>query len=111
MQLDFDKSRHERLVNNYDLLSKKYDKKGLFVAKDILATINVLQAANSLSDIPHSYRPHPLKGKYKGCFGVDVTRTHRNIFKPNHDGEPNFRIDNYKTITKITIIEIYHNYH
>jgi mRNA-degrading endonuclease YafQ of YafQ-DinJ toxin-antitoxin module len=96
---------------NYAALCKKYNKKGVDHAEDIMAAINVLVAADSLFDIPHSFRPHPLKGYYKGCFAIDVDDTYRVIIRPNHDEDPNFRIDNYKTIKTISIIEIFINYH
>lgn len=111
MKLDFDNPRHESLINDYDSLARKYNKKGQEIADNILAAVEVLRAANTLFDVPRSYRPHPLKAEYKGCFAVDVTKTHRIIFKPNHDGDPNFSIDNYKTITVVVIIEIFKDYH
>lgn len=111
MKIDFDNPKHEALINNYDALCKKYNKKGIGCATEILDTINVLYAADTLFDIPHSYHPHPLRGEYKGCFAVDVNNTHRLIFKPNHVRDPDFRIDNYKSIKAISIIEIFENYH
>ncbi len=111
MRIVFDNPKHEALVNDYNALCKRYNKKGIDYATDILNTLNILISADALSDVPHSYRPHPLKGEYKGCFAVDVDNKYRIIFKPNHDGDPNFRIDNYKSITFILIIEIFINYH
>ncbi|MBU6370754.1 MAG: killer suppression protein HigA [Patescibacteria group bacterium] len=73
--------------------------------------MDALIAADSLADLPPSFRPHPLKGEYKGCFAADVTNTHRVIFQPNHDKDPNFRIDNPKTIKSILILEIFEDYH
>jgi plasmid maintenance system killer protein len=106
--IDFDNPKHEELINNYDLLSKKYSPTE---ADDILATFAILDSADSLYDIPHTYHPHPLNGEYKGCFAIWVTKTHRTIFKPNHNGDPNFKIYNYKSISSITILQIYCNYH
>lgn len=111
MKIDFDNPGHENLANNYDALCRKYNKKGIDCALDILDTLNVLDAADTLFDVPRSYRPHPLKGKYKGYFAVDVTKTHRVIFKPNHDDDPNYSIDNLKSIKAIIIIEIFKDYH
>lgn len=111
MKIDFNNPKHEILVNDYDALCKKYNKKGIDYATDILDTINVLISADTLFDVPHSYRPHPLKGEYKGCFAVDVDNKYRIIFKPNHCNDVNFRIDNYKSITIIIIIEIFKDYH
>lgn len=111
MTLEFDNPKHEALINNHEALSKKYNKKGQQSADNILATIEVLRAADSLFDVPRAYRPHPLQAEYKGCFAVDVDDKNRVIFKPSHDGDQNFRIDNHKTITSIKIIEIFKNYH
>lgn len=111
MKIDFDNPKHETLVNNYDALCKKYNRKGLDWACEIIATIEVLRAADTLFDVPSGYRPHPLKGEYKGCFAVNVTNTHRIIFKPTHDGDPNYRIDNPKSINSISILELFKDYH
>lgn len=112
MKIDFDNPKHEALVNNFDALCKRYNKKGIDYATEILDTINALIAADSLFDVPRMpYRPHPLSADYKGYFGVDVTNKHRVIFRPNHDGDLNFRIDNYKSIKAIIIIEILKDYH
>lgn len=111
MKIRFDDPKHERLANDFDALSRRYDKKGQKNACEIIATIDVLRAAISLFDVPPSFRPHPLKAEYKGCFAVDVTNIHRVIFKPDHKDDANFRIDNYKSITAIVIMEIFKNYH
>ena len=112
MNIDFDNPKHGRLVNDGKALAKRYNKtKGVDSASDILQALNVLQSANTLAEVPSSFRPHPLKAEYKGCFAVDVNKVHRVIFKPNHDGDSNFRIDNHKSITNITIIDIFTDYH
>lgn len=111
MKITFDNPKHELLVNDYDALSRRYDKKGGDCAKKIIFTINLLHNAESLFDIPRTFRPHPLQREYKGCFAVNVTKTHRVIFKPNHAGDPNFRIDNPKSIRSIIILEIFTDYH
>jgi len=111
MIIHFLKAKHKKLVNDHDALRKKFDRKGLSNAVEIIDTIRALEAADNLHDVPHFYRPHPLRGKYKGCFAVDATDTHRVIFKPDHDGDSNFRIDTHKTITSIIIIEIFIDYH
>jgi mRNA-degrading endonuclease YafQ of YafQ-DinJ toxin-antitoxin module len=112
MNIEFDNPKHEAFVNDFDALKKKFNKtKGVDSASAIIATINVLQAADTLADVPPSFRPHPLKAEYKGAFAVDVDDKHRVIFKPNHGGDPTFRIDIRKTIKNITIIEIFKDYH
>ena len=111
MKLAFDNPKHEVLVNDHEALARRYNSKGEDFATEILATIDVLKAADCLADVPRAYRPHPLKAEYKGGFAVDVTKTHRIIFKPTHDGDPEFRIDNFKSIKSITIVEIFIDYH
>ena len=111
MKITFDNPKHESLVNDYDALCRRYNKKGGDYAKEIIYTINALYAANSSFDLSHTYHPHPLQREYKGCFAVNVTKTHRIIFKPNHVGNPNFRIDNPKSIKEIIILEIFTDYH
>ena len=91
MNLEFDNPKHEKLVNDFDALKKRYNKKkGTDCASHILETLNVLQAAPALADVPPSFRPHPLKAEHKGAFAVDVDDKHRIIFKPKRDGGPNF---------------------
>lgn len=111
MEIRFEDPKHEKLANDFLALSKRYDKKGRKVAEDIITALDVLKSADSLFEVPRAYRPHPLKGNYKGCFAVDVTKTHRVIFRPNHKDDPDFRIDNYKSIVSIDIVEIYTDYH
>ena len=112
MIIRFDNPNHERLVNDFKSLSKRYNKsKGVDSASAIIITLDVLQAANTLAEVPYSYRPHPLKGNYKGYFAIDVDKTNRVIFKPDQDDDEDYRIDNYKSIKKILIIEIFKDYH
>lgn len=111
MIIAFDNPKHEKLVNDFTALSKRYNKiKGVDSASAIIITLDVLSAASTLADIPYSFRPHPLKGEYKGHFAVDVDKINRVIFRPDHD-DKDYRIDNYKTIKKILIIEIFKDYH
>jgi len=111
MKIDFDNPRHEGLVNSFEVLEKKYNRKGIDHATEILATLEVLKAASTLLDVPHFYRPHPLNGIYRGCFAVDVNNVQRMIFKPDEAKCPDFRIDTYRSIVAIIIIEIFKNYH
>lgn len=111
MKISFDNPKHESLLNDYDALCRRYNEKGNDYAVEILDTVNALHVADSLSDLPHTYRPHPLQGKYKGFFAANVTKTHRVIFRPDHADDPNFRIDNPKSIKAILILEIFKNYH
>lgn len=111
MKITFDNPKHESLVNDYDALCRRYNKKGGDCARKILDAVNTLHDADSLLGLPHTYHPHPLQREYKGCFAVNVTKTHRVIFKPDHAGDPNFRIDNPKSIKAIITLEIFTDYH
>ena len=111
MRISFDNPKHEALVTNFDALVRRYNRKGADNATEILATLEVLRGADSMADIPRGYRPHPLKVEYKGWFAVHVTKKERMIFKPAPNGDPNYRIDNPKSIKSISIIEIFKDYH
>lgn len=110
MDIEFNNPTHERLIDDFDALSRRF-RRYESAAEDILAVMNVLFAAPTLAEIPRTFRPHPLKGNLKGHFAIDVNKTHRIVFRPNHDDDENFRIDNYKTITAVLIIEIFKDYH
>ena len=113
MELEFENPRHERLVNDFEALGRKYNKKGVDNATSIISSIDALRAAETLYDVPYFLRPHPLQGNFKGCFAIDVENndTHRVIFRPNEKDNPDYRIDNPKSISKIEILKIFHNYH
>lgn len=111
MKIVFDNPKHEALVNDFEALSRRFNSKSDDNATEILITLNVLEAADTLADIPPKYHPHPLKAEYKGGFAVDVTKKERVIFKPIPNGDPNYRIDNPKSITSISIVEIFIDYH
>ena len=111
MKIEFDNPKHEALLNDFASLCRRFNTKSDDYATEILDTVKVLHFADSLFDLPHTYHPHPLQREYKGCFGVYVTKKHRIIFKPNHAGDPDFRIDNFKSIKAIVIIEIFTDYH
>ncbi len=111
MKISFDNPKHEALVNDFDALCRRYNEKSDDCATEILDTINALHVADSLFDLPRIYHPHPLSGEYKGCFAANATKTHRVIFKPDHAGDPEFRVDNPKSIKTIIILEIFKNYH
>lgn len=111
MEIKFEIEKHERLVNDYQALCKRFNKiKGINTADKILLTLNALSAADSLADVPPGFRPHPLTAQHKGCFAVDVDKKFRIVFKPD-PSDVLFRIDNFKSIKKIIILEIYTDYH
>lgn len=112
MKISFATPKLEQTANNYDKLAKLVSKqKAHCTADDVLEQLNVLAAADSMAEIPPTLHPHPLKGKLKGRFAVDVSKTHRIIFRSDHEGDPEFRIDNRNTIKRIVIEQLCFNYH
>ncbi len=125
MKIDFASQKLEDAANGekngtFSELSKiirRADgKNSQIIPSHIGEVLNDLLAANTCADLPPSTHPHPLQGDRKGEFVVDIPHQRgrgkfRIIFRPNHTNDQNFRIDNPKTITKITIIELCCDYH
>ena len=112
MVISFVDDRTERIANDIAELDKLCRKQNAHcTADDIVQTVNELEAAESCADIPQPLRPHPLKAEWKGFFAVDVSKTHRLIFRPDHDDDPDFRIDNHRTIKRIVIVKLCIDYH
>lgn len=112
MNIEFATLKLEGMANDVAKLEKLIRKqKAHCTADDILERLNVLASADSMADIPPSLRPHPLKGGLKGRFAVNVSETHRIIFRPDHEGDPEFRIDNRNTIKRIIVEELCKDYH
>lgn len=79
---------------------------------EILETLNALESADTLFDLPTiPYHPHPLTGKLKGSFSVWINKKARIIFRPDYADDPVFRIDNFKTIKRIVVDELCTDYH
>jgi mRNA-degrading endonuclease YafQ of YafQ-DinJ toxin-antitoxin module len=112
MKVSFATSKLEKLANDSVAMAKLVAKqKAHCTADDVQGVFDALAAADSSFDLPNSLRTHPLQGNLKGHFGVDVSKTHRIIFRPDHDGDTEFRIDNHKTIKRIVVTAICVNYH
>mgnify|MGYP001495091158 CR=1 FL=1 len=112
MNIEFATAKLESTANDFAKLEKLCRKqKAHCTADDILERLNVLASADSMADVPPSIRPHPLHGNLKGKFAVDVSKTHRIIFRPDHEEDPDFRIDNRNTIKRIVVEELCADYH
>lgn len=123
MLIDFASSKLGDIANGeengtYSKLAKHIKNKPPITINDVITTLDVLEAAPSCFDIPPRYNPHPLDGKLKGSFAVDILTgkggrgKYRIIFRPNHGGDdPEFRIDNFKSIKKIVVEDICVDYH
>jgi proteic killer suppression protein len=99
MYIDFKNKKIQKLAQNSKLLCQKY---GPYCGELIIISLDYLSAAASLQDVPAAIRPHPLKGRYKGKFAVDIKHPYRIIFAPVGD----YNIDNYSTIKSIIIIDL-----
>lgn len=112
MTIGFDNPKQEELANDYDKLVKWCGKKTKATADEVLGTLGALQAAPTLYDMPRiPFHPHPLKGKFKGCFGIWVNKSERIIIRLDPGQSPPSAIDNYKSINKILIVELCTDYH
>ena len=113
MTIKFATQKEQDAANDGQKLAKYLSrKKANCQPIDVIAVLDALAAAPSLSDLPpRPFRPHPLKAERKGQFAVWINKKERITFIPDHEDDENYRIDNYKTITKIKITELYVNYH
>jgi plasmid maintenance system killer protein len=112
MRIRFDTPKHERLANDANLLDVWCAKKALCIGDDVILALDTLAAADSLYDIPRApWHPHPLSGTYKGCFAIRVNQKSRIVFRPDHENNEDFRIDNFKTIKQVAIVELCIDYH
>jgi plasmid maintenance system killer protein len=113
MIISFELPKHEQLANDFDKLESWCRKKGTCHADDVLATLNSLEAADCLFDVPTiPFHPHPLTGKLKGHFAIWIDKKFRLILRPDHNAaDSDYRIDNYKTIKKVVVVELCVDYH
>jgi len=68
----------------------------------IAVVISVLQAADSLADVPNvpPTRRHKLGSNYQGCWAIDISKNWRMIIRPNKD------FDDLTKIVSVTIVDI-----
>jgi mRNA-degrading endonuclease YafQ of YafQ-DinJ toxin-antitoxin module len=112
MNIRFATDKLEQIANDSVKLDKLCRKqKAHCTADDILEQLNILDVALSIADIPATLRPHPLQGSLKGSFAINVSPAHRIIFRPDHEDDPDFRIDNRNTIKRIVVEELCIDYH
>jgi proteic killer suppression protein len=76
-------------------------------AKKIMTRMELFIAADHLGMVP-AIKPencHPLKGKRKGQFAVDLDQPYRLIFEPDHDPVP-LKEDGGVDLEKVSAIKI-----
>lgn len=104
MNIFFKTNKLKKIFNSEKELVKAY---GPEMAKIIMRRMVFLAATGNLYRVPVTppFRRHQLKGKYQGCFTVDVKHPYRLIFRPVGDQLPVLD-DGGFDLVRITDIEI-----
>ena len=107
MDIAFRTNKLQKTLNSQSALRKSY---GDNLARSLMIRLAVLRNARTLALVPTTKpeRRHLLKGKRKGQFAVDLDRSFRLVFEPNHDPVPRSEdggID-IERVTAITITEV-----
>lgn len=104
MNISYTSTKLERILTNERLIKKEYT---AFYSK-VIIRMSELRAVNNLEEIPHVPPPnrHKLKGDYKDCWGIDVSKNFRIVLRPLGDWEES----DLKTICNVEIISL-EDYH
>lgn len=104
LDIDFQSNRLLKTFNSEFILTKKYGEK---VARVIMIRMAVLRNARTLDLVPKTPpdRCHQLIGNRKEQFAVDLDKTRRLVFKPNHEQTPRLD-DGGIDLNGVTAIEI-----
>ena len=111
MDISFKNSKLAKIFNSEKELVKAY---GQANARKITMRVTVLEAADTLADVPVTppTRRHELKGDRKGQYAVDVKQPYRLIFEPVTNpgrGRKGSSVDlGSVTAIRIIAIEDYH---
>lgn len=102
MEVLFRTRKLQKTLNSEELLKREY---GAENGRVIMRRLLVLQAANSLADVPRDRpdRCHPLVGRRLGQFAVDVKHPFRIVFESANDPLP-LRDDGELDLARITSI-------
>lgn len=104
LDIVFKSQKLAQIFNSKFDLKKKY---GVKAARTIMIRMSVLKNARTLEIVPKTPpdRCHQLKGNRKGQFAVEIDKSRRLVFKPNHDRTP--RLDDGSiALNGVTAIEI-----
>ena len=112
VDIEFKTRRLQRIFSSNTELIKKYGER---MARTIQTRLEVLKSAPILAQVPtmRPVRCHPLKGRRKGYFAVDLVHPYRLMFRPDNTPLP-LKPDGGIDITRVTAIQItevvdYHN--
>jgi len=111
MNVRFENPKHEELVGDYARLTNWCGKRGRPSADDVLLTLDQIRAAETIEDVPNALRPHPLKGKLKGHFGVWITEKFRVVIRPDPQQDPPAQLGQRNTIKSVLVVELCTDYH
>ena len=98
----------------YSRLKKMLRKqKVTFSYEEVVMALDELKAAPSLKDMSPLRHPHPLRGKLKGLFAIDISSKNRGrpriVFKPTKDCD--YVNGDFSTIREIAIEKLVTDYH
>ena len=107
MDISFKTKNLDKTLNEEKALRKKY---GDRMAKTVGMRLAVLRSAPALSSVPSTPpdRLHPLAGRRKGQYAVDLVHPRRLVFEPAHDPIPLTEDGGINTdeVTAIVVIEV-----
>lgn len=111
MVITFKTNKLRKTFNSGKKLKKAYGNEN---ARIIMRRMTVLSAASNLSEVPtmKPERCHPLRGKKKGQYAVDLKHPYRLVFFPDHNPLPETKEGQLDlaqvTCIKILSVEDYH---
>lgn len=115
MEIIYDNKTIKKQCTKYTEAQKKFNKD---VAEKLYSTLNFIDNASCLMDIKNMpmYNLHPLKGKRKGTYAIDLGRRlgYRLIIVPLDDDENEWDTKNeteiYKSTKIILALEVTNHY-
>src|SRR5690349_6294258 len=103
MDISFANKRLQRQLMDAGAMAQAYGP----LAGKLKLRLDLLKNVRCLAEVPHTppHRRHLLTGDWAGHFAVDVSKSWRLIFKPNHDPVPT-KADGGIDLQKVTAVEI-----
>ncbi len=82
MQFEYHNEKVQKILCDHKVLQKKV---GLEIGKKVIKRLNELKASENFNFYLTKVglgNPHPLKGEFDNCFGIDITDNYRMIVEP-----------------------------
>ena len=102
MKVTYRSSKLEKTLTDHSKLQRRYGKEA---SRRIIQRLQELDAAERMSDLPPSTRPHPHQPRHREIFSVDIQKhqhSTRLLFSP----AGTYDIEDYRTVTEIQIEDI-----